>query len=196
MRCKNFLILTVITNKIGSLSDDTSFEKVFKEHFTPLTYYAVKFTKDTDSAKEIVHNVFISLWEKRETISTDQPLRSYLYTSVHNRCLNYLRDKSKFLDEDVGDLDFINELSGEHYNLIEQNETESIIAEAISRLPDRCRQVFKLNRFEDKKYREIASLLNISVKTVEAQISKALRILREELNDYLTIIIIWIITKL
>ena len=188
--------MTGITNKIESLSDDTYFEKVFKEYFTTLTYYAVKFTKDTDSAKEIVHNVFISLWEKRESVSTNQPLRSYLYTSVHNRCLNYLRDRSKFLNEDIGDLDYINELSGEHYDLIEQNETESIIAEAISRLPEKCRQIFKLNRFEEKKYKEIASLLNISVKTVEAQISKALRILREELNDYLTIIIIWIITKM
>ncbi len=185
-----------ITNKIESLSDNTYFEKIFKEYFTPLTYYAVKFTKDTDSAKEIVHTVFISLWEKRETVSTGQPLRSYLYTSVHNRSLNYLRDRSKFHNDDISDLDYINELSEEYHDLIEQNETETIIAETINRLPEKCRQIFKLNRFEEKKYAEIASLLNISVKTVEAQISKALRVLREELNDYLTIIIIWIISRL
>ena len=182
-------------NTAGSLTDDLYFEAIFKEYFKPLTYYAIKFTKDNDSAKEIVHNVFVNLWEKRETISSDKPLRSYLYTSVHNRCINYLRDRSKFHNNDVGDLCYINELAGEHQDLMEQNETESVIIDAINQLPDRCRQIFKLSRFEEKRYGEIASILNISIKTVEAQISKALKILREELNDYLTLTIFWIISR-
>lgn len=179
-----------------TFSDEKYFEKIFKEYFKALTYYALKFTSDTDSAKEIVHLVFISMWERKEKIALDRSIKSYLYTAVHNRCLNHLRDKSRFHPEDAGDIDFLPEPDTDNTDALEQEESEARIAEAINDLPDRCAEVFRLSRFEGKKYREISSLLNISVKTVEAQMSKALRILREELKDLLTIIIIWILGQI
>jgi RNA polymerase sigma-70 factor (ECF subfamily) len=181
--------------EISSLSNPEYFEKIFKEYFKPLSYYAVKLVRDQDSAKEIVHTVFISLWDKRDTISLDQPIRSYLYTAVHNRCLNFLRDRSKFIGEDAGDLEFLSGLAAPEESQIEHSETESRINDAINRLPEKCRRIFKMNRFEEKKYSEIADELNISVKTVEGQISKALRILRDELKDYL-ILLLWFIVKI
>jgi RNA polymerase sigma-19 factor, ECF subfamily len=177
------------------LSDTRNFERIFKEFFNPLAYYARIFTKDQDSAKDIVHNVFINLWEKRDDISFEQSIKSYLYTSVHNRCLNHLRDRAKFIKDDVSEFEFLNSQSVEDSYDIETKETESRINDAINSLPERCREVFKLKRFEELKYSEIADLLNISIKTVEAQMSKALRILREELKDYL-ILLLWLTIKI
>lgn len=179
-----------------SLADKKFFESVFREYFVALTYYSVKLVNDHDSAKEIVHQVFVNIWEKRESISLDRPLRSYLYTAVHNRSLNFLRDKGRFLPEDIANIDVNFLLESGDNDYLEIQETESRIAEAISKLPDRCAEVFKLSRFENKKYSEIADMLNLSVKTVEAQMSKALRILREGLKDLLTIIIILIISQI
>lgn len=183
------------TQEISSISDPKYFEDIFRLYFKPLTYYAIRLVRDQDSAKDIVHTVFINLWERRESISLSKPLKAYLYTSVHNRCLNYLRDRTKFLEDDAGELEFLNELAEPGDSHIEQVETESRINEAINKLPEKCRQIFILNRFEEKKYSEIASELNISVKTVEGQISKALRVLRKELKDYL-VMIIWFIAKI
>ncbi|MBS0011869.1 MAG: RNA polymerase sigma-70 factor [Bacteroidales bacterium] len=180
----------------GSLSDKVFFEKIFREYFVALTYYALKLVRDNDTAKDIVHQVFVNIWEKRDSISIDRPLRAYLYTAVHNRSLNYLRDKRRFHDKDAGDIELQNELASPDSDSLETEETEARIAQAVSGLPGRCAEVFRLSRFEEKRYSEIAEILNISVKTVEAQMSKALRILREELKDLLTIIIILIISQL
>ena len=179
-----------------SLADKKFFERVFREYFVTLTYYSVKLVNDHDTAKEIVHQVFVNIWEKRESISLDRPLRSYLYTAVHNRSLNYLRDKGRFIPEDIGSIDMNLLLESDDNDYLEIHETEARIAESISKLPDRCAEVFKLSRFENKKYSEIADILNLSVKTVEAQMSKALRILRQDLRDLLTIIIILIISQI
>lgn len=180
----------------GSLADKDFFERVFREYFVPLTYYALKIVNDHDSAREVVHQVFVNIWEKRESINLELPLRSYLYTSVHNRSLNYLRDRKRFHNEDAGDMLPENELLITDVSEIESEQTEARIAEAVSGLPGRCAEVFRLSRFEGKKYSEIADILKISVKTVEAQMTKALKILREDLKDLLTMIIIFIITKL
>lgn len=180
----------------GSLTDKLFFESIFRKYFVALTYYAIKLVNDHDSAREIVHQVFVNIWEKRESISLDRPIRSYLYTAVHNRCINYLRDMKRFHPEDAESIDIYPGLDPHDHDYLEIQETEARIAEAISKLPDRCAEVFRLSRFENKKYSEIAGMLNISVKTVEGQISKALRILREELKDLLAIIIILIISHL
>lgn len=187
--------MDIVQRNIPSITDPEYFEKIFREYFSQLSYYALKLVRDQDSAKEIVHIVFINLWEKRESIKLDKPIRSYLYTSVHNRCLNHIRNNSKFLSEDVGSLAFLNELSDMDSPEIEKLETEQRINDAINKLPEKCRHIFKLSRFEDKKYSEIASDLGISVKTVEVQISKALKILREELKDYL-ILLLWVLFKI
>ena len=147
--------------------------------------FARKILVDEDDAREVVHKVFIALWEKREEIDLAKSLKSYLFTSVHNRSLNVLRDRKKFSGEELpevaGDWDVSTQ--------IESMELEEKIREAIQSLPEKCRQVFELNRFEGLKYSEIAEKLNISIKTVENQMSKALKILREKLAHYLTLLL-------
>ncbi len=164
--------------------DDKAFEELFREYFSDLTLFALKYTGDADSAKEIVHTVFVNLWEKRERIDADTSLRSYLFTSVYNRCLNHLRDQRKFKKDALFDVTVEMAAADDAAAGIETSELSGRIEEGLDRLPEKCRQVFELNRFEGLKYREISEKLGISVKTVEAQMTKALRILREHLKDY------------
>jgi len=166
---------------------------LFRENFLALTGFARKYVKDLDTAKEIVHDVFINLWEKRNKIDSEKPLGSYLFTSVRNRCLNYIRDHKKF--DKTGD---ITENPGysqlaENNDPLEIMELEERINLAIDSLPDKCREIFIMNRFRDLKYAGIAKELDISVKTVEGQMSRALRILREKLATYLPVWLVWLV---
>ncbi len=172
---------------IFSLERPENFEKVFKEYFQPLCYYSVRLVGDMDAAKDIVHNVFVKLWERRSEIHHDKPLRSYLFTSVHNRSLNHLRDHSRFEARDISEIPLGSDLTADDHSNVENAELESKIASAIRSLPENCREIFRMSRMEGMKYREIAVALNISVKTVEARMSTALRQLRDELKDYLKV---------
>jgi RNA polymerase sigma-70 factor (ECF subfamily) len=169
------------------------FELLFKEYFIPLSHYSYKIVKDIDSAKEIVHNVFVNLWEKRNEVHTNVPLRSYLFTAVRNRSLNYLRDNSKFTSADSEVIGEIVDPQTEDPLDVDESQLQRRIFMEINNLPERCAEIFKLARFENLKYREIAEKLNISVKTVEAQMSKALRILRDNLSDIIQVLILWIL---
>ena len=163
--------------------DKPLFEQLFKAHFAPLCNFAVQFVQDHDGAKDITQKVFINLWENRETIDTQKSIQSYLYTSVRNRCLNYIRDQKKYrsqvLDLEINDIEIA----------FEENEPglpdlEAKVAEALNALPEKCRLVFEMSRYKDMKYKDIATELDLSQKTVEAHMSRALRTLREVLKDY------------
>lgn len=177
---------------IFSVRKNADFEKLFKEYFVALSHYAFKFVKDVDSSKEIVHKVFISLWEKRFEIHENTPLRSYLFTAVRNRCLNHLRDNRKFESEELTGAREIQDPAADPSEM-EDSELETRIMKEIDQLPERCSEIFRMARFENKKYKEIAESLGISVKTVEAQMSKALRILRDKLSSFIALLILWII---
>lgn len=167
-----------------------TFEELFKAHFVALTAYALKFIPDQDEAKEIVHMVFVNLWDKKDTVGTDTSLKPYLYRGVHNRCLNYLRDHKKY-EKGWDETSFqLQPGMTQQDDLLETEELKARIDKAIQLLPEKCRQIFLLSRMEDLKYKEIADRLNISVKTVEVQIGKALKILREKLIDYLMLVLI------
>ncbi len=154
--------------------------------------FAKKILLDEDDAREVVHQVFISVWEKRQEIDLSISLKSYLFTSVHNRSLNMIRDRKKFSSAEVPDVAGEWDVS----SVIETMELEERIKEVINSLPEKCREVFELNRFDGLKYSEIAERLNISPKTVENQMSKALKILREKLSKYLSILLWLIINSL
>ena len=129
--------------------------------------------------------MFANLWEKRDTIKQDRSPKSYLGTAVRNRCLNHLRDNKKYSAgmleiEGLGETHAYNEQD----HLIE-DELKEKIEEAINSLPERCRKIFLMSRMENKKYQEIADDLKISVKTVEVQMSKALKTMRDKLTEYL-----------
>ena len=169
-----------------------NFERLFRDFFPPLMAFARKILVDEDDAREVVHQVFIKLWEKRNELDLSTSLKSYLFTSVHNRSLNVIRDRKKFASGEVPDVAGEWDVSAQ----IESMELEGKIREAIDSLPDKCREIFELNRFEGLKYGEIARQLDISVKTVENQISKALKILREKLGRYLTLLLCLLLPSL
>ena len=172
--------------------EDRNFERLFRDFFPPLMAFARKILGDEDDAREVVHQVFINLWEKRSEIDLSTSLKSYLFTSVHNRSLNAIRDRKKFSSEEVPDVAGDWDVSAQ----IEGMELEGKIREAIDTLPEKCREIFELNRFEGLKYAEIAGKLNISIKTVENQMSKALKILREQLGKYLTLLLYLLLNSL
>ena len=183
-------------NKYSGKLNKQSFELLFRENFTALSGFACKYVKDIDTSKEIAHDVFINLWEKRNEIDSEKPLRSYLFTSVRNRCLNYIRDQKKFdRTEDITGNPGYLQLT-EDNDPVEMMELEERINLAIDSLPDKCREIFIMNRFRDHKYAEIAKKLDISVKTVEAQMSRALKTLREKLAAYLPVWLVWLVSYL
>ena len=165
---------------ISPLSSLAGYEKIFKQYYASLCVYARRIIKDADASEDIVHEVFIKLWEKREQIDPQQSLKSYLFTSVHNRCLNYIRDNKKFTERDEY---FENSKLTDDTAEVEQSELEAKVFEAINKLPEKCKEVFQMCKLEELKYSEVAEKLGISIKTVENQMGKALKVLREELGS-------------
>lgn len=169
--------------------DETNFEILFRVHFKGLCFFAQKYVKDFETAKEIVQDAFLSLWEKRETIDMERPVKSYLTMVIHNKCTNYLRDNRKF-DQyilNIENLVDVPEYDGND-SLVEE-ELKTKIDASIAELPGKCREIFILSRFENLKYQEIADKLKISVKTVETQMSKALQHMRIRLAAYISVFV-------
>lgn len=165
-----------------------AFEMLFKTHYQPLCRYASTYLKDPDGAEEVVQDAFIGIWEKREGISIETSLKSYLYRVVRNACLNELKHeqvKQKYMEDQVQQDEKTSE-AADHLAIHE--ELEAKVRKAIDRLPEQCRLIFTMSRFEELKYQEIADQLNLSVKTVENQMGKALKLMRLYLKEYLPLI--------
>jgi RNA polymerase sigma-70 factor, ECF subfamily len=177
-----------LTSTFGNKTS-IQFEEMFQTYFSSLCYFARKYIYDLDTCKEIVHTVFVNIWEKRDEFDFNKPPKSYLFTAVYNRCMNHLRDRKKFVDSESEDLTLVQDKSSLQSEHMEAAELEARIWKVINALPEGCRKIFTLNRFEGKKYAEIADELNISIKTVETQMSKALKTLRDYLVDYIHLLI-------
>ena len=148
--------------------------------------------KDFETARELVQEAFVGLWEKRALIDTSRPYKSYLSTAIHNKCQNYLRDNRKF-STDLLQIENLLELSDpDSFDHIVKEELSAAIEAAIAELPEKCREIFLLSRFENLKYHEIAEKLDLSQKTVEAQMSKALQHMRLRLSAYIPLLLIWL----
>lgn len=169
--------------------DLKAYEMFFKAHYNHLCNYANTFLKDKDEAEEVVQNAFMTLWEKRQTLQISGSVKSYMFSMVQNNCLNVLKHqkvKQKHASQvlaSASEADF-------NEPVIQSVELEHRIFNALQKLPEKCRMIFKLSRFEELKYAEIADKLEISVKTVENQMGKALRLMREELKEYLPLLLI------
>lgn len=162
--------------------DSKEFEIFFKENFRSLTFHAYKYLKDVDLAKDIVHNAFTKLWEKRDEIDSDKNIKSYLFTTVTNLALNYIRDHKKIVN--IDEEKSLKNVSENSVDEVENTEIGDAIVKAINKLPDKTKEVFMLSRYENLKNAEVAEKLGISIKTVEAHISKALKELRLSLKQY------------
>jgi RNA polymerase sigma-70 factor (ECF subfamily) len=166
------------------------FQNYFEEFYQPLCRFASGYVSDRDSVEDIVQQVFVNLWAQRENINTAEPIKSYLFTSVRNRCLNHIRDRKKYNSYFL-DVELELEIPVSDRDMFSEAEIERRVAEALSKLPEKCKEVFLLCRNDNLKYKEVAEKLDISVKTVEAQMSKALKILRLELKDFFLILFLW-----
>ena len=165
--------------------NETIFEEVFRSYYPALCRYARSILNEPEAAEEAVQQTFIAVWEKRENIHFSVSLKAYLYRAVHNRCLNEI-EKQKVRREYAADHMQQPETAAMPADAPQrQKELQTLIREAIDRLPEQCGKIFRLSRFEEMKYAEIAEHLGISVKTVENQMGKALRLMREELKEYL-----------
>jgi RNA polymerase sigma-70 factor, ECF subfamily len=165
------------------------FETVFRKHYQSLCNYACGILKDMDDAEEVVQSIFMKFWEQREGIEISVSLKSYLYRAVHNTCLNRLKHLKiqEVHKQYVGN--FFEENHDSATDMMDKAELENRIAHALEKLPEQCRLIFKMSRFEELKYQEIADRLGLSIKTIENQIGKALRIMRTELADYLPVVL-------
>jgi RNA polymerase sigma-70 factor (ECF subfamily) len=184
--------LTTITIKSkegilpGNHENMDAFEQLFKCYYAPLVVYAGKFVESTDTAREIVQDFFVRLYEKRGTLSIETSVKSYLYRSIYNCCINYINQRN-IQDKHLKNIAIERNDEENLENEINSTELQYRIHEVIEELPAKCRRIFKMNRFEGLKNDEIASLLNLSKRTVETQISKALKILRKKLINYLPV---------
>lgn len=170
------------------------YESAFKQHYKGLHAYAYTIVKDDVMAEEMVQQVFYKLWKNRETIAATQSLSAYLYRSVYNESLNYLKHqkvKQAYQTHAAKTMEHTDNAADK----VRLKELQQRLDEALRELPEQCRTVFQLSRFEELKYLEIAGRLNISVKTVENQMGKALKLMRIKLADFLPLLIM-IIVKL
>jgi RNA polymerase sigma-70 factor (ECF subfamily) len=168
------------------LGDEAAFELLFRKYFLRLCGFANKFLNQPEEAREIVQDVFSKLWEERKNIDPELSLIAYLFKIVQNKSINILRRKkveSKYIE--VYRLVYVENKEVSPYQSLLAHEIDDSIANAMTKIPPKCRRIFELSRVEGLKYSEIAATLQISVKTVEAQMSKALQILRHELGEYL-----------
>jgi RNA polymerase sigma-70 factor (ECF subfamily) len=171
--------------------DLKTFEQIFFEYNRGMTAYAMKFVDDMETARDLVQDVFFYIWEKREVINIDRSLKSYLFRAVHNACINFLKKeehKNNYGRELM--LTFFNDFpknnSDNAYQLLVAKDIGREIDIIIEKLPEQCRNIFKLSRFKGLKNREIAEIYSISTRTVETQIYRALKALKAGLQHYLT----------
>ena len=182
---------------------DAAYKYLYDRHYQILCHVAAQYVKDDFLAETIVGDVIFHLWEVRETIEIKTSLRSYLMTCVRNRCMDYL--KSQYHQREVSennaalrDFPVLQYVKGDDYPLgrLLEKELEGEIMNAIDRLPEECRRVFSMSRFENRKYDEIANELKISVNTVKYHIKHALALLHEELGKYLAVAMMMLIESM
>lgn len=166
-----------------------TFELVFKKYYKALHAYAFTILRDESQAEEIVQQVFYKLWEKRNDININLSMQAYLYRAVYNESLNYLKHLKVRKAYHAHTIHSTTDAGPGATGKMAAKELEEKIANTLRLLPEQCRTIFQMSRFEELKYREIADRLSISVKTVEHQMGKALKIMRTALAAYLPLII-------
>jgi len=177
--------------------DNQAYKYIYDHHYVLLCKIAYEFLKDDFIAETIVNETISHVYEIRESLQITSSLRSYLVRAVRNRCINYLQLEYKRKEKRINTINNTNEwlnsiAESDEYPLaiLLEKELEHEIFHAIENLPEECKRVFKMSRFENKSYEEIARNLNISINTVKYHIKNALAKLAQKLNKYWLIFII------
>ncbi|MEJ7810835.1 MAG: RNA polymerase sigma-70 factor [Gemmatimonadaceae bacterium] len=164
--------------------DRSAFETLFRSHYPALVGFAEGLLRSHQVAEDVVQDVMLNVWRQRETLRVEDCARAYLYRAVRNRAFNHLRHERVRRDA-APQLVRESPLAPSGDALLAEQELEAAVRAAVSELPERCREVFELSRVRGLRYTEIATTLGISVKTVETQMGRALKSLRESLAEYL-----------
>jgi len=170
--------------KIALKDDEDAFRTLFYNYFPPLCVFAGRYISDKETCEDIVQDTFLGIWKKRKSLDIATSARNFLITCVKNNCIDYQRKRESESNYRTYQTNLNNPLytSEDIYTI---NELEEIINSSLKKLPQHIRYVFEQNRFEGKTYNEIAKECNLSAKTIESYMSKALKHLRIELKDYL-----------
>lgn len=162
---------------------EKAFEQLFKSYYKPLCLTVSRIIPDQNQAKDIVQEVFADLWKRRDSFEPKTSIIAYLKRAAINKSLNHIRDY-KIKTEGIDDKTILTSTAANKQELIEAEQLENVINKCINALPERCRLVFILSRYESKTQKEIAHLMGISEKTVENQMTKALKTLRNSIKKY------------
>ncbi len=163
--------------------NEQAMDILFRRHYSFICKSVYRILKDTNLAEDIAQEVFFGLWKKRDNLNITTSVQAYLKRAAVNKSLNFIRDqKVKFDDEEK--MPVLSNRESTTQQQLEADDLQQLINVTIDSLPERCRMVFTLSRFEEMSYKEIADKLDISIKTVENQISKALKVLRAALSQH------------
>jgi RNA polymerase sigma-70 factor, ECF subfamily len=158
-----------------------SFQRVFHKYYEGLCQYAFTILRNMDDSEDVVQSMFIKIWEKRESLIITQTLKGYLFKAVYHQCVNQMDHRAvRMKFQEISLVEKSNEVQQPE---VFPNELEERVIAAINTLPPQCRTIFMMSRYKEMRYVEIANALNLSVNTIENQMSKALRILRECLKE-------------
>jgi RNA polymerase sigma-70 factor, ECF subfamily len=180
-----------ILNQIRN-GDEKAFETLFKSYFHQVLGYSREILKDHNAAEEIAEEIFVHLWENKHKIFIETSIRAYLFRTAYNKCINHLKHKKV---KDRYELFFRHHMSGEVYQSdysfdyplsgLIHKEIEHLIEQSVQKLPEQCREIFRLSRFKEMRNQKIADKLGLSVSTVKTQITRALVRLRKDLQEVL-----------
>lgn len=185
------------TTALNESRENIVFEDIYLSYFSKMKYFAKEYVISDEDAENIVQDVFMELWEKKEMLTMHLNLIAYLFTTIKNKCLNHLRHKTvvqetatQLQEEYAITLQMnLDSLSAFDQNLFSEQDIEKVISKALYSLSEKCREIFIMSKIEGKKQKQIAAELNISINTVETQMGIAYKKLRVELKDYLPIFI-------
>jgi len=172
--------------------DKSAYEALFLEHYKNMVLYAKKFVMETEVSRDIVQDVFIYIWDKRQKLQIDKSISSYLFRAVKNACFNYLKREDYKKDYIKQFLLSVNNgapatsKSEDVHELVVHNDLLVRIEAIIESLPEQCKNMFRMSRFRGLKNKEIAEIYSVSPRTVETQIYRALKVLKENLSLYMT----------